>query len=242
LEPGSGMEIYNAVKYVNPGGGFEPKLTYFQKVNTNGAGASEIYTFLKSNCPFISDTFRDGIFYSPLQVGDVHWNFEKFLLGRDGRVYYRYNPSTYDAKDLIPDIEYLLSVNTTTTVILFIMWQHTELEPGSGMEIYNAVKYVNPGGGFEPKLTYFQKVNTNGAGASEIYTFLKSNCPFISDTFRDGTYYSPLQVGDVHWNFEKFLLGRDGRVYYRYNPSTYDAKDLIPDIEYLLSVNTTATV
>ncbi|KAL7643845.1 UNVERIFIED_CONTAM: hypothetical protein RMT77_005851 [Armadillidium vulgare] len=117
-----------------------------------------------------------------------------------------------------------------------------KLEPGSGMEIYNAVKYVNPGGGFEPKLTYFQKVNTNGAGASEIYTFLKSNCPFISDTFRDGTYYSPLQVGDVHWNFEKFLLGRDGRVYYRYNPTTYDAKDLIPDIEYLLSVNTTTTV
>ncbi|KAB7497712.1 hypothetical protein Anas_06156 [Armadillidium nasatum] len=116
LEPGSGIEIPNGVKYVNPGGGFEPKLTYFQKVNTNGADASEIYTFLKSNCPFISDTFRDGIYYSPLQVGDVHWNFEKFLLGRDGRVYYRYNPSTYDAKDLIPDIEYLLSVNTTTTV------------------------------------------------------------------------------------------------------------------------------
>ncbi|KAB7497713.1 hypothetical protein Anas_06157 [Armadillidium nasatum] len=76
----------------------------------------------------------------------------------------------------------------------------------------------------------------------KVILIYNSNCPFISDTFRDGTYYSPLQVGDVHWNFEKFLLGRDGRVYYRYNPTTYDAKDLIPDIEYLLSVNTTTTI
>ncbi|MCL4128190.1 UNVERIFIED_CONTAM: hypothetical protein GTU68_039791 [Idotea baltica] len=95
--------------YVRPGGGFVPKLTYFQKIETNGDNEFEIYTFLKSNCSYVADTYRDNMFYSPQVIGDVHWNFEKFLLGRDGKVYYRYNPDTTEADDLKPDIDLLLN-------------------------------------------------------------------------------------------------------------------------------------
>ncbi len=48
----------------------------------------------------------------------------------------------------------------------------------------------------------FSKIEVNGDGACELYQWLRSQ---TGD-------------GDISWNFEKFLIGRDGEVVERFNP------------------------
>merc|ERR1719244_2571954 len=79
---GSDNEVMHGYRYVRPGGDFEPKMNMFKKVKVNGDGESEIYTFLKGACPYTDEEFLSGLNYSPLRVGDIHWIFEKFLVGR----------------------------------------------------------------------------------------------------------------------------------------------------------------
>ena len=50
------------------------------KIEVNGTGRHPVYQFLTSP--------ETGI------AGDIEWNFEKFLIGRDGRVLKRYAPPT----------------------------------------------------------------------------------------------------------------------------------------------------
>jgi glutathione peroxidase len=50
------------------------------KLEVNGVGRHPVYEFLTSD--------KTGI------PGDITWNFEKFLIGRDGRVLKRYAPTT----------------------------------------------------------------------------------------------------------------------------------------------------
>lgn len=67
-----------------------------------------LLSFSQSTCPYIEEEFRPSLFYSPLKVGDINWNFEKFLVGKDGKVYFRYNPKATGTDDLRFDIEFLL--------------------------------------------------------------------------------------------------------------------------------------
>ena len=62
----------------------------------------------QSTCPPVSDTFEDGLFYSPLKDSDVRWNFEMFLLNKQGRPVKRYAPET-DPMAIKGDIETLLN-------------------------------------------------------------------------------------------------------------------------------------
>ena len=48
-----------------------------------------------------------------------------------------------------------------------------------------------------------EKLDVNGPARSPVYEFLIAGVP-----------------GDITWNFEKFLIGRDGRVLHRYPPGT----------------------
>lgn len=70
----------------------------------------------------------------------------------------------------------------------------------------------------------FSKVEVNGDGACDLYKYLTS-----LDT-------KPAEKGKISWNFEKFLVGRDGKVISRFSPRTKpDAPEMISAIEAALA-------
>lgn len=109
-------------------------------------------------------------------------------------------------------------------------------EPGSNQELMNGYKYVRPGGGFVPNFPIAAKVDVNGANEVPLYTFLKSVCPRTVD--RVGTpvdmRWSPVMASDLNWNFEKFLIDREGKPYKRYNPAV-PPEMIAPDIDALIA-------
>jgi glutathione peroxidase len=74
-EPGTPEQIVSFCKK-NYGVDFD----LFEKIEVNGAGACDLYKYL---------TALDA---KPKGAGDVSWNFEKFLIGRDGKVKARFEP------------------------------------------------------------------------------------------------------------------------------------------------------
>lgn len=99
----------NGIRHVRPGNGFEPEMIFFEKTQVNGNKESEIFTFLKSACQYTDSTFASGLDYSPLEVGDVHWNFEKFLIDKSGKPYARYHPTLITEDPIKTDIITLLA-------------------------------------------------------------------------------------------------------------------------------------
>lgn len=116
-------------------------------------------------------------------------------------------------------------------------------EPGANYsEILNGIKYVRPGGGFVPNFQMFKKIDVNGKDEHPLYTYLKSMCGPTSDTFEDSSmlYYEPKMVSDVRWNFEVFLINKDGHPLYRYSPDA-PISDIEFDIRQLLNVRKSST-
>ncbi|MFD5158820.1 glutathione peroxidase [Streptomyces hawaiiensis] len=69
-----------------------------------------------------------------------------------------------------------------------------------------------------------EKVEVNGEGRHPLYDRLTG--------FADPEGHS----GDVRWNFEKFLIGRDGRVVARFSPQTEpDSAEVVAAIEAQLA-------
>jgi glutathione peroxidase len=64
----------------------------FSKIEVNGDGACELYTWLKSQQ-------GDG--------GDITWNFEKFLVDKSGKVVERFSPMT-TPEEIAPKVAGLL--------------------------------------------------------------------------------------------------------------------------------------
>lgn len=96
-EPADNHEILNAYKYVRPGNGFELARggTVFGKIEVNGSKGHPLFTFLKNACPQPMKTIgsKDMLFYDTINVNDITWNFEKFLLDKKGRPRYRFSPA-----------------------------------------------------------------------------------------------------------------------------------------------------
>jgi glutathione peroxidase len=90
-------------------------------------------------------------------------------------------------------------------------------EPGDAPQI-GAFCEKNYGVSFQ----MFDKVEVNGAGAHPLYRWLTHSAPGI------------LGTEAIKWNFTKFLLGRDGRVFKRYATAT-KPEALAGDIERLLA-------
>jgi len=85
-------------------------------------------------------------------------------------------------------------------------------EPGSAEEI---VTFCSTTYGVSFPLS--EKLEVNGPGRHALYRFLTGAGTGIE--------------GDISWNFEKFLIGRDGRVLKRYPPETKpEDRGLMQDI------------
>jgi glutathione peroxidase-family protein len=101
--------------------------------------------------------------------------------------------------------------------------QFLNQEPGDNDEILNCLKYVRPGGGFVPTFQMMSKIEVNGAKRSPIYEYLTDSCPATNSMIGDVAYFimwNPLRTSDITWNFEKVLVGRDGKPIKRYNSAT----------------------
>lgn len=81
--------------------------------------------------------------------------------------------------------------------------QFLQQEPGSASEIreFCTTKYG-------VQFDLFEKIEVNGDGACALYKHLTA-LPTL-----------PKGSGDISWNFEKFLIGRDGKVAARFKPQT----------------------
>mmetsp|Transcript_53349 Transcript_53349/g.130335 ORF Transcript_53349/g.130335 Transcript_53349/m.130335 type:complete len:158 (+) Transcript_53349:168-641(+) len=109
-------EFMNCLKYVRPGKGFEPKCEIFSKVHVNGRDAKPLFKFVKSAIPIPygegdagtdtkgngvadnnilvrpRDNFNDTLVvpWAPIARNDIAWNFEKFLIDKEGKVVQRF--------------------------------------------------------------------------------------------------------------------------------------------------------
>ena len=66
------------------------------------------------------------------------------------------------------------------------------------------------------------KLNVNGDATDPFWEWMKSEKPGL------------LGTTSIKWNFTKFLIGRDGQVIKRFDPTTAPS-DMIPDIERALA-------
>jgi glutathione peroxidase len=98
------------------------------------------------------------------------------------------------------------------SVIGFPCNQFGGQEPGSAQEIQTFCSTT-----YGVSFPLSAKIDVNGAGRHPLYDWL---------TKAPGT-----PGGDIQWNFEKFLIGRDGKVLKRYPPTTKpEDKGLLQDI------------
>jgi glutathione peroxidase len=97
------------------------------------------------------------------------------------------------------------------------LWQ----EPGSDAQIAEFCSKT-----YQVKFPMFSKIEVNGKNASPLYQYLTA-----LDT-------NPTGKGKISWNFEKFLIGRDGKVVARFSPRTEpDSKEVVAAIETELAKN-----
>lgn len=129
------------------------------------------------------------------------------------------------------------------TVLGFPCNQFGKQEPGQNHEILPGLKHVRPGNGFVPNFLLFEKGDVNGKDEQEVFTFLKNSCPPAGDDFNNPTgrlFWEPLKISDIKWNFEKFLVGPDGKPVMRWHPSI-NISEVRADIrKYLLQLYTQA--
>ena len=137
-------------------------------------------------------------------------------------------------------------------ILGFICNQFGHQSKGSEAEFCDILKSVRPGGGFvcKPQLELFAKCEVNGTNQLPLFKWLKERqkVPFGEPGDRKGNgvddidsltqtdkavLWYPIARGDIAWNFEKFLVGPDGKFVRRY--SRYHLiEDIAADIDALL--------
>lgn len=109
---------------------------------------------------------------------------------------------------LTPQYEQLETLHETygdkgLAVLGFPCNQFGKQEPGSEAEIEEFCKAT-----YDVKFDLFKKVDVNGENADPLYQHLTS------------VKAEPKGAGKIEWNFEKFVVGRDGKVVARFSPRT----------------------
>jgi glutathione peroxidase len=110
-EPGSVTEIRNILRFVRPANNFTASFPLFSKIEVNGENAHPVFKFLRNTCASPTGLImnnRGDITWDPVTCVDIHWNFEKFLLDKNGKPYKRYTPTVYP-DELEIDVLYLLT-------------------------------------------------------------------------------------------------------------------------------------
>lgn len=93
--------------------------------------------------------------------------------------------------------------------------QFGKQEPGTDAEIAEFCAET-----YKVKFPMFSKVDVNGPAAAPLYKLL---------TAADA---KPKGAGEISWNFEKFLIGKNGQIVARFAPRTEpDAKEVVEKIE-----------
>ena len=87
------------------------------------------------------------------------------------------------------------------SVLAFPCNQFGQQEPGTDAEIWEFATTK-----WNANFPMFSKIEVNGAGACELYQWLKQQHPGSGDK------------SDIQWNFEKFLVDREGNVVDRFSP------------------------
>jgi len=124
-------------------------------------------------------------------------------------------------------------------------------------EFVNTLKHVRPGNGFEFKGELFACSKVNGAKQLPLFKWMKETKPIPfntgkGDTKENGcndedalilprgasdsttiTLWSPVARSDIAWNFEKFLIGPDGKLIERFG-RYFPTADLKPHIQKAL--------
>lgn len=90
-------------------------------------------------------------------------------------------------------------------------------EPGSDEEIQKFAREK-----YNVSFPMFSKVEVNGAGACDLYKWLKANKA------------GPEGKADIAWNFTKFLVSRDGEVLARFEPKV-TPEEIADELEQLLT-------
>ena len=103
-------EILKMLKYVRPGDNYKPKFDMMAKIEVNGSNAHPLFKYLKEQLPYPSDDRtplmenKRFIIWNPVERNDISWNFNKFLVGRDGKPVKRYSKK-FLPKDIAEDVE-----------------------------------------------------------------------------------------------------------------------------------------
>ena len=126
-------------------------------------------------------------------------------------------------------------------------------------EFLNTLKHVRPGNGFEPakEITVFEKVMVNGRDSHPLWRWMRAQqmipfgetdvdskgngCADVEalilprEKFGGSTValWTPVTRSDVAWNFEKFLLDKEGNVVKRFH-RYHLIGDIAPDIDALM--------
>lgn len=109
-------------------------------------------------------------------------------------------------------------------------------EPGSEEEIKTFCSTT-----YGVTFPMFSKIDVNGEQRHPLYRKLIVRVPVATAPEGSGFYArmaskgrAPKEQGDILWNFEKFLIGRDGEVIHRYSP------DMTPDDPIIIDAITRA--
>ena len=109
--PGTDSEIHEFCQAK-----YQTSFDQFKKIDVNGEGESPLYTLLKKEQPNeeihgiknkMSMKAIEKISTTCKNLGDIKWNFTKFLVDREGNVVKRFDP-TFNPLDMEDDILKLL--------------------------------------------------------------------------------------------------------------------------------------
>ena len=109
--PGSDEEIHQFCQFK-----YNTSFDQFSKIDVNGENESLLFAYIKSQrTEDVIDGMRNKIAMKAIdkisttcqKVGDIKWNFTKFLVDRDGNVVGRYSP-TFKPEDMEEDIKKLI--------------------------------------------------------------------------------------------------------------------------------------